>query len=323
MAKAQGLSQSLRRWLTVRLHHHYPPLQTAAELRQLAQQAAQLPWPLLSFQYASAHHLMGESLSIYRGRGFEFDDNRPYQAGDEPRLLNWRLYARSCMLHTKVFTEERRPQLYLVVDRRAAMRFATRKQLKVTLAVRIALCYLYQAQSLGLAVGGYVLNQEEKWFAPAQGDVLMRGLLNEMVAPCAPLPLTEDTMGLQAVLGRMMHQLPAGSFILVLSDFHDLDAESAAPVLHHLAGRHDLKLVQILDPVERNLPAQGDFLIDDALSSQTVRIDGRDSGQRRRYRELFQQRQLLLQACCKRAGVSLSTCSTADSLLQCLETVHA
>ncbi len=298
------------------------PLLDDAELQRLALVTQQLPESLFSFQQHSSHALTGEHASIYRGRGFEFEEHRPYQPGDEPRLLNWRLYARSGALYTKVFMEERRPQVYLVVDRGPTMRFATRRQLKVTLAARIAVCYLQYARSLGLAVGGCVLNQESQWHAPAAGAQLTQGLLAQLIAPCTPLAFDAPHAHLHSILGHLAHRMPGGSFVLLLSDFAAFDAQLAAPLLQQLAARHTVRAQQILDPVEQRLPATGAYLIDTGDVAQELRIDARDHTQRQRYQELFQQRQWVLQACCKQAGVALRTCSTTDDISTCLEPGH-
>ena len=92
------------------------PLLNSATLDQLRLRAQSAMRPPIAFQLTSAHQLIGEQLSYYRGRGLEFEENRKYQTGDEPRLINWRLYARTGEFYSKVFNEERRPEVYLVAD---------------------------------------------------------------------------------------------------------------------------------------------------------------------------------------------------------------
>ena len=49
----------------------------------------------------------GAYVSHFRGRGMEFDESRPYQPGDDPRNIDWRVTARSSEAYTKLFREER------------------------------------------------------------------------------------------------------------------------------------------------------------------------------------------------------------------------
>ena len=196
----EKFSRHYRRWLPADSDAVQTPLVDAAGLRELALYARSLPVSLAEFQRDAAHPLIGDSPSHYRGRGFEFEENRAYQAGDEPRLLNWRLYARSGDLYTRVFIEERRPQVFLLVDRRAAMRFATSGQLKVTLAVKIAACYACQAPQRALPVGGLILNQTAQWFTPALGDVALQAFVESLASACPPLDFGLDQPDIEAGL---------------------------------------------------------------------------------------------------------------------------
>ena len=76
------------------------------------------------------HPMTGDSRSIFRGGGLDFEESRMYQAGDDLRYMNWRLTARSGEPYMKVFREERQPGIFIVVDRRPSMRFGTKKRLK-------------------------------------------------------------------------------------------------------------------------------------------------------------------------------------------------
>jgi uncharacterized protein (DUF58 family) len=312
------LSRQYRRWRPAGTVSIQAPLVAAEDLRELERYARSLPRSLLDFQRHAAHPLIGETRSLYRGRGFEFEENRAYQAGDEPRLLNWRLYARTGELYTKVFTEERRPQAFLLLDRRASMRFGTRRQLKVARAARIAACHVYQAGQQALAVGGATLNREVDWHAPAPGEAALRYLVQSLVSPCPPLPFEQDQPSMEESLQLLVHRLPAGCFVLLVSDFLDLDPVTATPLLRHLAERHTVRAIQVLDPVEQDLPAAGDFLIEDGAAAQALRIDGRDALQRRLYRTACSNRQSRLVAGFKACGIPFQTCSVQDDVETCL-----
>ncbi|MEJ2061469.1 MAG: DUF58 domain-containing protein [Gammaproteobacteria bacterium] len=315
----EKLSRYYRRGMSVVSDVEQTPLLDETALQELAHYAQALPWSLLEFQRPSAHPLIGETLSFHRGRGFEFEENRAYQAGDEPRLLNWRLYARSGELYTKVFTEERRPQVFLLVDRRAAMRFATHRQLKAALAAKIAACYAYQSQHQALAVGGLILNQMPEWFSPARGEMSLDALVQSLAAPCPPLAFEADQPDFEESLRLLMHRLPAGSFVLLVSDFCDFNPDAAAPVLQQLAMLHTVHAIQILDPVEQRLPAAGDFLIADDASLQPLRIDAQDEVQCRLYEEAFNDGQAKLAACFHSCNIPFKTCTTQQDVEDCLD----
>jgi len=318
LALADKLARRLPRWRPAAADAAGEALLDEAALRELARLAQALPWSLLQFRQHTTHPLIGETPSPQRGQGLEFEENRPYQAGDPSRLLNWRAFARSGELSTKVFAEERRPQLFLLLDRRAGMRFGTRRQLKAALAAKIAACYAYQAQAQALSVGGVVLEQTTEWFAPAQGENALQTLIAALAAPCPPLEFECAQPGLEASLRLLLHRLPPGCLVLVLSDFADLDPDSALPLLSELASRHTVQAIQILDPVERRLPTAGDFLIDDPASRRPLRIDSRNALQQTLYAEAADDGNARLRACLDSCGIAFRSCTTEDDLEACL-----
>ena len=60
----------------------------------------------------------GAYVSHFKGRGMEFDESRPYQPGDDPRNIDWRVTARSTQAYTKLFREERERPVLVVADLR-------------------------------------------------------------------------------------------------------------------------------------------------------------------------------------------------------------
>ncbi|WP_457665955.1 DUF58 domain-containing protein [Thiolapillus sp.] len=293
------------------------------ELRQLAIYARSLTDSLFEFDREAAHPQPGDIPSHYRGRGFEFEENRNYQAGDEQRLINWRLFARSGDLYTKVFREERRPQVFLLIDRRAAMRFATRRQLKVTLAAGIGACYCYQAIHQALPVGGMLLNRRIDWFDAAITEMAAQHFIESLTLPCPPLDFEEAQPSLEEALQQLLQRLPDGSYVLLLSDFLDLDTDTAMPLLHQLSSRHRLQAIQVLDPVERQLPETGDFLIEDGAAALPLRIGASDAMELRQYATLFEEAQEKLKACFDSCGIRFSSCSTEDDVMTCMESIYA
>jgi len=73
----------------------------------------------------SAAPQSGGSVSRRLGRGLDFAEVREYQPGDDVRMIDWKVTARSGTAHTKLFVEERERPVLLVVDFRASMRFGT------------------------------------------------------------------------------------------------------------------------------------------------------------------------------------------------------
>src|SRR6059036_2962259 len=79
----------------------------------------------------------GHSESVFKGRGIEFDEVRPYVPGDEVRDIDWNVTARLGAPYIKRYVEERELTVMLVVDVSRSMRFGTTHQDKRELAAEL------------------------------------------------------------------------------------------------------------------------------------------------------------------------------------------
>jgi uncharacterized protein (DUF58 family) len=318
--------QSIRRGLPKRYNARSPsvdaPLLDRADLQRLQTSAHTLRIPLPQNRLQSAHNLLGERLSFYRGKGYEFEENRAYQIGDEPRLINWRLYARTGDLYTKVFNEERHPEVCIVLDRRATMRFGTREQLKVVQAAKIAAYYFYQAQQQAFPISGVVINETMEWCSPSSGQSSSSAFLQELLAPCPPLDFSTTQPEFNDLLHLLIEKLPAGSIVILISDFSDMVGHDAITLLNQLAQQHELMALRIMDPVERELPAGTDILIDDPGADDPIRVDGRDQEKLSSYAMAVRQRDQRLITSLQQIGVSLHTCSTRVDPVEWINSLH-
>src|SRR5215831_25034 len=103
----------------------------------------------------------GGHFSPYKGRGVEFDESRLYQPGDDLRTIDWRVTARTGKPHTKVFREERNRPVFVWLDLRRPMLFATRGAYKGVRAAEIAALIAWSAVANGDRLGGLVFSDTE------------------------------------------------------------------------------------------------------------------------------------------------------------------
>ena len=81
---------------------------------------------------------VGNIRSAFKGRGMEFDEVRTYGFGDDVRDIDWRVTARKNETYTKVFSEEKDREVYVVLDLSPYMLFGTKKELKSVSAAKLA-----------------------------------------------------------------------------------------------------------------------------------------------------------------------------------------
>jgi uncharacterized protein (DUF58 family) len=206
--------------------------------------------------YDVAHRMLGDNRSVYKGYGLDYEESRPYQHGDELRFMNWRASARTGQFFMKVYREERRPGVFVLVDRRASMRFGTRVRIKAAQAARATALVSFIAQRENAQVGGVILDEEANWIAEQSGAQAAFSLVNQASKPCPPLTNNNEEPSLLYILKVMTRVLTKGSTVYLISDFHDLSDDCRAALMQ-LGLEHQIVALHIVDPAEIELPEAG------------------------------------------------------------------
>jgi len=103
----------------------------------------------------------GSSTSAALGRGLDFSEVREYHGGDDVRLIDWKVTARTGRAHTKLFTEERERPFLIAIDLRPPMFFGTRVAFKSVVAARLCAIVAWAAATQRDRVGGLVFNNNQ------------------------------------------------------------------------------------------------------------------------------------------------------------------
>ena len=250
----------------------------------------------------------GQYLSPQKGRGMIFDETRLYQAGDDVRRIDWRVTARTDKPHSKVFKEERETPLFIAVDYRATMQFATRGVFKSVQAAKLAGLLAWSALQQGDRIGGQIFSDEGcQELKPQTGKSALLRFFNALVNP----QLIASTSGLEHSLTRLRHHAHPGSQVFILSDFRGLSA-NAEQHLAQLSRHCDVVLIQIFDPLEAQLPSKGRYRFTDSL--RDLLIDSADKQRLMEYQQRFQQRQAHLKQLCRKLRISWLSCSTSEEV---------
>lgn len=231
------------------------PLLSQAELHELFERAKSGSIPYDQRLWRQAQY--GDTPSRFRGSGMDYEDSRGYEPGDEPRFFNWRLMARTGEAHVKVFREERRPSVFILLDRRQTMRYGTRKRLKVTQASRIAALIAFAALHQGWSVSAVHLDEHPVWFEASQEHNHIWHLLDQGCRPAPPLRQEPDYAMAEVLLSLAEYTFP-GMHIYLISDFINDDWEQYSSLLA-LSDKHPVFAVQVMDPSEISLPDNGQY----------------------------------------------------------------
>lgn len=255
------------------------PLLSEKEIAELIEQVNDL-----HTQHRDVHRRhAGNFRSVYLGRGLDFEESRPYQRGDDLRDMDWRTTARSNKPYLKIYREEHQPGLHIVLDRSAGMRFGTIKQLKVTQGVRLSILFAFAAAKRGAAVSATMLEHNGFTLPATNGEAGAMQVLQAAITPCPPGSMQLGP-SLHATLAALDNQLPRSTQFVIISDFSALE-QPDADFLQQLATRHELLLMQILDPAEKNLPNVGYACFWDNKAGAALWINSNDAKVREQFKD--------------------------------------
>ena len=255
----------------------------------------------------------GDYVSRFKGRGMEFDEARLYQPGDDIRTIDWRVTARTGKTHTKVFREERERPVFISVDNRLTMHFATRGVFKSVLAAKLAGLLAWAAEYQGDRIGGQLFSEHEcHELKPQNGRHAVLRFLNALVKPHNPL---NKAFTLDQVLARLTQHARPGSLVYIISDFRGIN-DQAETHIAKLSQHCEVVLIFIYDPLESNLPAKGRYRFTD--DERDVVFDSSDQQRLLSYQQRFTQRLQRLELLAKKRGLVFIQCSTVEDPIECL-----
>lgn len=284
-----------------------------AELLQYKNQSvrwlppAQSVWSQLNGQHQSRH----------KGRGMNFAEVRPYQAGDDIRAIDWRVTARTGKTHTKLFTEEREQPVMLLIDISPSMKFGTQLLLKSVQAAHFSSLLSWLAVSEQDRIGAIVFNgnrlYECKPTARQQGPLTVINAMIDAHQDVRNDNFNEKRLSFSGALKHLHHLCPKGSEIVVLSDFYQLQ-EKDKRRLSQLRQHNRLQFVQIFDPLEfGHTTFNGiEFVTDD---QQATWLDFSAQSTRDSLSQQYQEHQRFIQDMCKSLAIPLHHLSAAQTLL--------
>ena len=226
----------------------------------------------------------GNSSSVFKGRGVEFDEVRPYVPGDEVRDIDWNVTARLGAPYVKRFVEEREITVMLVVDVSRSMRFGTAGVEKRELAAELCAVLAFAAQRHNDRVSLLLVGRRVEHFVPpGRGRSHVLRLLRDVLGADAPPGPTGAREGVHFLLRTARRH----SVVFWISDFADpLDTRD----WRVLARRHDVTALMLRDVRDESLPPVGWVEIEDLETGKRQLVDSGDRRTRERYQRDAAQR---------------------------------
>lgn len=214
--------------------------------------------------------LQGLHASPYHGFSVQFSEHRRYNRGDDPKLIDWLVYAKTDKYYIKRFEAETNLTGYLVMDLSRSMGFTASQQMtkfEYCVCLAASLCYLMimQQDPVGLITFG----DKVRASLPARSR---RGHLGDVMAHLTNLKPT-GTTDLPACLNQVAAMMRHKSLIMLFSDLLG-DPEPVFSALARLRhGGHDVILFHVLDEAEVHFPYDGSVEFEDPETGETISVD--------------------------------------------------
>jgi len=254
----------------------------------------------------------GGYLSHLKGRGIDFEETRAYGPGDDIRMMDWRVTARTGKAHTKVFREERERPVFIVGDFSQNMFFGTKVAFKSNIAAKIAATLAWSANMQGDRVGGVFFTENNHIeLKPRSRNAGIFPVLNTLCDLSVPAT-QQGNQSLKDALMRLRRVAKPGSLIFIISDFQKVD-HALINHLMMLAKHNEIIAIQLYDELERTPPIPNYYPITNGHDISLM--DTRNKAFCKKYIQDADNKQSLIENIFKQCQIPLIEVATHDNWL--------
>ncbi len=209
----------------------------------------------------------GEYHSTFKGQGMEFEEVRQYEPGDDIRLIDWNVTARTGYPYIKKFKEERELSVVLLVDASSSGAFGTRDRFKSETAAELSALLAFSAIKNNDKVGLIIFTDiVEKYIPPKKGRGHVLRLIREILY-FKPTRLGTDIGGALEFFNKVIKRK---SVVFLISDFLSTDYYQPLQIANR---KHDVIAIKITDPREADFEDVGLIELEDAETGEVYLID--------------------------------------------------
>jgi len=266
-------------------------------------------WPVLR---RLGFHPGGDERSSLRGPGIEYSDVREYQAGDDPRSIEWNITARSDRPYVRESLPDRGLDAWLLVDVTRSLDWGTARCLKRELGVEFLAVVGQLLIGRGNRVGALLFDEKVRDIIPPSSG---RNALLQLIARVERRAQTssDGATDLAQALKEAGHLIRRPSLVIVLSDFMTPDGWQQP--MRTLGIRHEVVAVWVVDPREREIPDVGVVTFEDPETGRQLLVDTTDARLRSRFQAAAEAQRETLRAELRRCRVAVAEVSTASELV--------
>jgi uncharacterized protein (DUF58 family) len=212
--------------------------------------------------------LTGLHKSPRKGFSVEFAEHRPYQEGDDLRYIDWKVLARADRWLVKQYEEETNLRATIVLDVSKSMDWTgdparvTKQRYAEHVAAAVALLLLRQRDAVGLIR----FDAHPRTIIPPRARTQQWRRLVSALNDAGAAPATDAPRALM----QAAKMLKRPGMVLLISDLLVEPDDFFTAISAMRAGGHDVQVLHVMDPAERDLPGAGDAIFVDTESGMTV-----------------------------------------------------
>jgi uncharacterized protein (DUF58 family) len=246
--------------------------------------------------------------SPYHGFSVEFTEYRQYTPGDDPRYLDWRVFARSDRYFLKRFEDETNLRCHLLVDQSRSMSFTSLKYTKAEYAATLAATLAYFLHLQGDAIGLLTFDEGVREYLPARHRF---GHLRRLMLSLEKPPSGAAT-NLEAPLLRVAEIIRKRGLVVLISDFLAPLVRLEKALVQLAACGHELLVFQVLDPAEATFNFKEPAVFEDVESGRVLMLD--PGAVRADYTRRLEEHCAAVRQLCQRLGNTFSRFTTDQPL---------
>tara|TARA_Y100001970_G_C14215051_1_gene849163 strand:- start:1385 stop:2260 length:876 start_codon:yes stop_codon:yes gene_type:complete len=252
----------------------------------------------------------GEYHSVFKGRGMTFSEVRQYQQGDDIRLIDWNVTARSGEPFIKVFEEERELTVFLVVDISKSGAFGSHSKFKKSTSAQIASVLGFSAIKNNDKVGLILFaDGVVKYLPPKKGKSHILRVIRELLYT---KPNRFET-SIKNALEFLMKVANRKCVVFLLSDFLDDNYWDSIRIVNR---KHDLIGINIYDSYEINLPNIGMVKVEDPETGSKFWIDTSNKSDLKKMNDENAQSIINLEKSCAQIGLDIVSIPTDEDYVE-------
>ena len=207
--------------------------------------------------------ISGPRKSHAAGHGLTFKDYRIYAPGDDIRLIDWKVYARTDNLYLKVHEEEKNLTVHIIIDRSASMDFGK------------PISKFDYASMIGVGFGYLALRENERFqfstfadsleiFQPKRGMSHLAAMVHHLnsTKPKGYSKIADTIRQYKKVIGSRSMLVIASDFLVSIDEIREA---------FYMLGDHEIKIIQVLDRTEKELKMEGDMKLIDSETKGMMR----------------------------------------------------